>query len=80
MEGLTIESLGFPSTSLNVPFLMAYLTMVNIQPANLLENYSLLVETIGLDRPLTDPQDLELQCSEVKLNSFSITQMSELKN
>ena len=35
MEALTVKSLGFPSTSQNVPFSMAYSTMVNTQPTNL---------------------------------------------
>ena len=54
IEALTIESLGFPSTSHNVPFSMENSTMVNTQPTNLLENYRSLVDTIGLDRPLAD--------------------------
>ena len=35
IEELTVESLGFPSTSQNVPFSMEYLIMVNTQSANL---------------------------------------------
>ena len=54
MEALIVEPLGFPSTSQNVPFSMAYSTMVNTQPANLPTNYRSLAETIGFDRPLAN--------------------------
>lgn len=54
METLTVKSLGFPSTSHNVPFLMAYLTMVNTQLSNLPTNNRSLVDTIGLDQPLAN--------------------------
>ena len=49
IEALTAESLGFPSTSKNVPFSMTNSTMVNTQLADLPTNYRALVDTIGLD-------------------------------
>ena len=54
IEELIVESLVFPSSSQNVPLSMENLTMVNTQPANLLENYRSLADTIGIDRPLAD--------------------------
>ena len=66
MEALIVESLGFPSTSQNVPFSMPYLTMVNTQPSNLPTNYRSLADIIGLVRPLTDL----IQLGRLDLSSF----------
>lgn len=52
IEVLTVDSLGFPSTSQNVPFSMENSTMVNTQPVDLLVNYRTLADTIGIDQPL----------------------------
>lgn len=66
IEALTVESLGFPSTSKNVPFSMENSTMVNTQPTNLPKKYRSLVDTIGIDQPLADL----IQFGRLNLSSF----------